>query len=108
MKTGTGSAIRCIYASAQALLVAPPVPLFISPAAERALLVWQPELEVRETAADPAAQARVSHTGAALFAAERQRLRADRLQARSDEASEGPCGRDGCSRLIRSHYAAFA
>ncbi len=32
MKTGTGSAIRCIYASAQALLVAVPVPLFISPA----------------------------------------------------------------------------
>ena len=31
MKTGTGSAIRCIYASAQALLVAVPVPLFISP-----------------------------------------------------------------------------
>ena len=34
MKTGTGSAIRCIYASAQALLVAVPVPLFISPAKE--------------------------------------------------------------------------
>ena len=32
MKTGTGSAIRCIYASAEALLVAVPVPLFISPA----------------------------------------------------------------------------
>ncbi len=31
MKTGTGSAIRCIYASAQAVLVAVPVPLFISP-----------------------------------------------------------------------------
>ena len=31
MKTGTGSAIRCIDASAQALLVAVPVPLFISP-----------------------------------------------------------------------------
>ena len=30
MKTGTGSAIRCIYASAQALLVAVPVPLFIT------------------------------------------------------------------------------
>ena len=31
MKTGTGSTIRCIYASAQALLVVVPVPLFISP-----------------------------------------------------------------------------
>jgi len=31
MKTGTGSAISCVYATAQPLLVAVPVPLFISP-----------------------------------------------------------------------------